>query len=200
MNLQRWHKAALIALAGLFVFYMASLGFPAEYQVCHPDDYTHAKTCADHHFGPGVIAAVIAWADIHSGLVTAFATVGIGLFTWTLWNTSREQGRLTEIAIEDARISSQRELRAYIEAVPEKMALRTDDRTVVGVVRIKNTGKTPAFKVRVVSDFKVWPVPLISLSVSKAISPRPVSQSPLTWFTQMGNILMRQSISSPLMT
>jgi hypothetical protein len=103
MWVQRWKSAALIVLAVLFVLYMASLGLPLEYEVCHPNDYTHAKECADYHFGPGIVAAVIAWADIHNGLVTAFATVGIGIFTLTLWNTSRQQGRIAQASIDLAR-------------------------------------------------------------------------------------------------
>jgi len=91
--------------------------------------------------------------------ITALATLLIAIFTWTLWRTSADQAQLTIVAIEDARLASQRELRAYIEALPLKMALLETGEIVASVI-LRNRGRTPAFSVRSTADFHIWPIPL----------------------------------------
>jgi len=37
------------------------------------------------------VASGLRWADTHNGMVTAFASIAIGVFTWRLWVTSNQQ-------------------------------------------------------------------------------------------------------------
>jgi hypothetical protein len=98
--LRLWQKIALFVLAIAIVSFAASFFFPAEYKICGPNEYTHAKECAEHYLGPFISLWIIGVLDTHNGLVTAAATVFVAGFTWTLWLTSREQGRLTRQSIE----------------------------------------------------------------------------------------------------
>ncbi|HET7083282.1 MAG TPA: hypothetical protein VFI23_00815 [Rhizomicrobium sp.] len=89
--------------------------------------------------------------------ITALATIVIALFTWTLWRVSRDQGRLTQISIDDARIASQRELRAYVSAVPGKAFIKNGE--FCAICRVENSGNTPAFETSCLWTLKVGEPP-----------------------------------------
>lgn len=86
--LKRWQIAVLVLLAIVAALFAGSFFFPPEYQICTPNEYTHAKECAQYHGGPFVFRWVITVIDAHNGLVTAIATVFVAGFTWTLWRSS----------------------------------------------------------------------------------------------------------------
>ncbi|MDR3462135.1 MAG: hypothetical protein P4L76_07465 [Beijerinckiaceae bacterium] len=92
--------AALIVLAIAALLFADSFRFPAEYQICGPDEYTHTKACTEYHLGPYVLLWVIGVIDAHNGLVAAIATVFIAGFTYTLRKTSLEQSQLTRQALD----------------------------------------------------------------------------------------------------
>jgi hypothetical protein len=58
------------------------------------------------------------------------------------------------------RKSSQRQLRAYVSALPKKMALGSDNRTITVLVMIQNMGPTPAFKTQCLWDVQVLDHPM----------------------------------------
>src|ERR1035437_2492599 len=97
--LMRWQKIALVVLAIVIASFAASFLFPAEYQICSPNEYTHQKECTQHHLGPFISLWVVAVLDAHNGLVTAVATIFVAGFTWTLWLTSRNQGIIAQQSI-----------------------------------------------------------------------------------------------------
>jgi hypothetical protein len=138
-----WKGWALIGLAAAIVVYFGSYFFPAEYQVCRPDDYSHAKQCGYYHFGPSIPAGIIAWADIHNGLVTAFATVMIVIFTGTLWRTSDDT--LSAIKRQGSEFLAIE--RPYVYAIPTGSSLRSyfegETKPSITFV-IKNAGRGPA--------------------------------------------------------
>lgn len=96
----RWKKIAVVLVAFAAVLFLISFYFPAEYQICGADEYTHAKNCTPYHLGVYVLFWVGRQIDAHNGLFTAIATVIIAFFTCALSRSSRDQGDLTRQSIE----------------------------------------------------------------------------------------------------
>ncbi len=97
------HKIALALIGLAALLFLASFLFEAKYQICEYNDYTHDKECTSYHFGPFALAYLAQALKPYSELVTALGTVAIAAFTWTLWRTSQDQGRLTEMALVETR-------------------------------------------------------------------------------------------------
>ena len=97
--LKTWHKIALSALAILVAGFALSYLFPAGYQVCGAPDSNHHQDCGTYHLGPAILAWIVSYADQHSGLVTAAATIVIAVFTAILSKVSINQGRFAERAL-----------------------------------------------------------------------------------------------------
>ena len=104
-----------------FVFVLVYLALAAtlatSYQQCAAD--REGTNSRQEQPGPKDNAATffvceIATIDANSTLLTAVATVFIAAFTLTLWLATTDQGRLTREAIDDAKRSSERQLRAYV--------------------------------------------------------------------------------------
>ncbi len=143
--LKGWQIAVLVFLAIAVALFAGSFLFSPEYQICGPNEYTHAIECTQHHLGPFVVLWIIALIDGHNGLVTAIATIFIAGFTWTLRNSSIVQGRLTEVSIEQSERSSRTGLRAYVfpQAIEAKN-FRVGDSAFTTVSLVwKNMGQTP---------------------------------------------------------
>jgi hypothetical protein len=92
---------ALVVLIVIWIQWWASLGFPLEHEIC-------SEPKAPYDCGSYNIIFYSAWAlgkavDHWSALITAVATGFVAWFTWTLWHTSRQQGRLTLAALNLAR-------------------------------------------------------------------------------------------------
>lgn len=81
-----------------------------------------------------------------------FATAGLFLYTAKLWTA-------TKSLIAEERANASRELRAYISAMPLKAALKADNRTILVVVYLQNTGKTPAIDTKCSWVLNVSPTP-----------------------------------------
>lgn len=92
--------AVVIAVCVLFDL---TFLFPASYEYCQPNEYTHAKDCTPEYLGPFIFRWIVAVADAHNGLITAVATLFVAGFTWTLWRTSSKQAELTRDSIKLAR-------------------------------------------------------------------------------------------------
>jgi hypothetical protein len=89
-TLKRWHCASLFLLLMAAILFAESFFFPAEYQICGANEYTHQKECAQHHGGPFVLLWIAAFLDGHNGVVTAIATIVIATFTWTLSRSTKD--------------------------------------------------------------------------------------------------------------
>lgn len=100
---QRWQKIVVGIAAFVAALFVISFLFPAEYQICGLDEYTHAKICDAYHLGPYVFFWITGQIDAHNGFVTAVASAFIAIFTLTLSKTSEDQGSLTLQSIELAR-------------------------------------------------------------------------------------------------
>ena len=101
--------------------------------------------------------------DANDGAISAFATAIIAAFTFTLWRTTSEQGRFTRMAIDDARKSNKRELRAYLTVVVGGADYqdRETNFKFAGYPIVKNNGRTPAYKIRYWSKAEIIPDGLI---------------------------------------
>lgn len=99
--------AAIIALLGLVVAWLYGLYVPSQ---------------------------ILRIADRHNGLITAFATAFIGLFTLTLWLVNRRQGL-------DARTIQ----RAYVKISHPSPGIEQLDESghIWLTITVKNHGKTP---------------------------------------------------------
>lgn len=101
--LNHWKILALIFLGLAALLFAISFFVPGTYEICSPNQYTHAKECGQYQLAPFVLLRGMGLVDAHNGLVTALATVFVAGFTLTLWLTSKEQGRLTLAQIALAR-------------------------------------------------------------------------------------------------
>lgn len=96
--------SAFIAFAVLFsAFFTTSFHLPFQYNLCTYSEHTSVPECSEHHLGPYALLWVIEFVDQHNGFVTAVATIAIAAFTFTLYETARDQGRLALESIELAR-------------------------------------------------------------------------------------------------
>jgi hypothetical protein len=84
LDFRWWMRATVIAMAGLALFFLVSFALPFTAQICGPNEYTHAKECAEYHIGPFVLLWITYVVDSHNGLVTAIATVFLTVLTGLL--------------------------------------------------------------------------------------------------------------------
>src|SRR5450631_4158029 len=101
--MRTWQKVLLgLVLTAIAIFAMSFI-FDAKYQINEYSEYTHQPESGYHHFGPYVLLVIANFLRPYSELVTAIGTLAIAAFTWTLWQTSQDQGRLTETALVESR-------------------------------------------------------------------------------------------------
>jgi hypothetical protein len=104
------------------------------------------------------------FADKNNGAIVAFATVIVGLFTFTLWRStdrlwqaSLEHAGHAERAIKVAEETAERQLRAYV-FVREAHIIKIDNVLAARIV-IKNFGQTPAIDVQHEALFRLDEIP-----------------------------------------
>lgn len=156
----RWQKIALsIFLLGLLAF-AASFAFPPKYEICGPNQYTHAKECSQHYAGPIVFLWVMGFLDDHAGSVTAIATIFIAGFTWTLYWVTGEAVRISKRALVDVE-------RPYVfisnfawGKTQNKVVTEPDYVTLH--FTISNEGKIPAIIDDLQIDFNVGELPALA--------------------------------------
>ncbi len=150
----------VIFLLSIFV----KLGIiPESIKICAQADYPNPEDCTTDN----ILYAPFWWAfrtiNYYGGLITALATVAIGWFTFTLWQTSIEQGALTRQALkiskdtlshtQDADVTTQRAYlsRQSIGAVDLKQFLTDDGKKIARFEYTpvwENNGATPAINVK----------------------------------------------------
>ncbi len=123
-QLKQWHKVAFIALVVAALLFVGSFLFPAQYQLCTPNEYTHVKECAQHYLGPYVILWVVNVIDAHNGFVTALGTLAIAIFTLTLYRATTAQGRLTQRSIDLTREQIELARTEYVSSHRPKLRIR----------------------------------------------------------------------------
>ena len=106
----------------------------------------------------GYVAVVGAWLEDNDGAITAVSTIIIALFTITLYiatsgllQAARDDGVLTRESIDDARESSERQLRAYVD-IDQIFFDQNPSNKESGwfiLVILKNFGSTPALELSV---------------------------------------------------
>lgn len=85
----------LLASAIWAVYLVLQSDASAYYQICEANQYTGKESCSLHHV-PYVIAWYIGyWFDKASAVITAFATVAVACFTWTLYQSSEKLGSIS---------------------------------------------------------------------------------------------------------
>ena len=161
---KRWQIFAaclLIAYVG-WIYWWASSGYIVEGPIC--ETYEPPKNCESRN-----VIFYSAWAvakalDHWSTLITALATVVIGFFLFTLWSSNRKILQATNQSINLTADTAKRQLRAYVLLDPDKPIEKL--RVAVGeepqfVLKMKNFGLTPAYKLIVLrgSAFAPWPLP-----------------------------------------
>lgn len=86
------------------------------------------------------------WLVGLTGALT-FATIILGLATASLAFSTKRLWQSTDVAIDDARRSSERELRAYIAVAPMGVAQLIGRKEAIGQVELRNVGRLPARRV-----------------------------------------------------
>lgn len=135
--LKRWHWIALGVVGLAVAGFALSFAFTAEHQVCAPNDYTHAKECAQHHLGPFIVLWIITAMDAHNGFITALATTVMAIFTGTLWFVTNKSVQLARAEF----ITSHRP-RIKIRFISHPIEQR--DGTALFKITVVNVGDTPA--------------------------------------------------------
>jgi hypothetical protein len=92
---------ALCAICAIWIYWWASSGFPLEGQICEIPE--PPKNCGSHNVFFYSAYRLASIANQWGVLITAFATVAIGYFTYTLFITSATQAQLTRESIDLAR-------------------------------------------------------------------------------------------------
>jgi hypothetical protein len=139
--LKRWQTAALLAVGMAAIGFATSFFFPAVYYVCGPDDYTHIKECAPHHFGPAIVVWAMVQVDNHNGLATAMATVVIAAFTIILVRINNRQVE-AQTAVSRAFVFVE-EFETTFSNVWPTPSSRPDICNLMILPRWKNSGDTP---------------------------------------------------------
>jgi hypothetical protein len=139
--------------------FVLSLFVPIVREICTKSEYTNNPDCAQHHFGPWVALWIVEVIDGHNGFVTALGTLAVAAFTWTLWRTSDRQASLTREAIDEAKISSERQLRAYVCVESSKVENFAVGSIPTVNVLLKNVGQTPAYRYRGQRTYGLGPFP-----------------------------------------
>lgn len=67
--------------------------FPIYASICDKNYYTNIKECASYNLVYYDLLIVYGFIDNHNGIVTALATAVIGYFTYTIWDSNRDQLR-----------------------------------------------------------------------------------------------------------
>jgi len=146
------------------------------------------------HEGAESSTGVEYWPDflgLHLKITDSLLAIFTGGLLWAtllLWWVTRTLAN-------DARQSSERQLRAYIQVVEASVTRLKANETVTTVIQIKNTGQTPAGAVSMSVDIKVrpWPIDLtgeldsvepaevaVSLGSGSTFSVTSTSDSPIT--------------------
>lgn len=86
------------------------------------------------------------WLVGFTGILTVATALLGGATCWLAVSTKR-LWRSTDVAIEDARKSSERELRAYIAVAPMGVAQLIGRKDAIGQVELRNVGRLPARRV-----------------------------------------------------
>jgi hypothetical protein len=133
--LKRWHivSVGFLILYIVWFHWWASSGYLLEGPIC--ETYDPPKNCDSHN-----VFFYSAWLfgkalDHWSTLITAFATAIIGVFTFTLWGSTRDQ-----------LIHNRRVERAYVKLSHRSPGLTVHHKTELFEVTnvVKNFGQTPA--------------------------------------------------------
>src|SRR5215469_1469076 len=85
--LKRWLIVSALVLYVVLIYWWASSGYVLEGPIC--DTYDPSKNCENHNILFYWVWTLGKTLDRWSTLITALATAVIGLFTCTLWASSR---------------------------------------------------------------------------------------------------------------
>jgi hypothetical protein len=138
--MNRRYKFALLVLVGayvLFIFWWQSLGFPTQAQVCEYAKEGAIPHCATYGFLAAIVQTTLLWVEKFHDSLLVFGTLVLAVGV--------------VFQIHDARASSERQLRAYIVVMPGGVIRQSRRRNLRFELRpvVKNTGQTPAYKVRI---------------------------------------------------
>jgi hypothetical protein len=121
----------------------------------------HKKEKCDYK-GPIWFAGFYCFFADHEKFWVSFGTLVLAAFTTVLGAATIILARATNRLVSGAEDTAKRQLRAYVEAVPESLVRHFTGETVTITFKTKNTGLTPARNVRSYSIVRILPVPLDS--------------------------------------
>jgi hypothetical protein len=154
--LKRWHivSACLLVLYVVWIHWWASSGYIVEGSIC--DTYDPPKNCENHN-----ILFYSAWTvgkalDRWSTLITALATVVIGLFTFTLWTSNRQLLKTTNQSINLARDEFLSTHRPKLRVRQFVLDLPTPENPLVVHFATVNVGATPANWRNIAAEVALW--------------------------------------------
>jgi len=180
----RW--IANIVLCAVFVGLVASLALPAIYEICGPNEYTHAKECTQYHLPQFIFLWTVGVGDTHNGLITAIATV---LLTWLTVRLARLEQESGE--------TQRAELRAYMSANTRGITVAQDGETITIYVQLTNAGQTPAFNVVVPCGISVLPPDRRFQVASIRITAADIDELPITTLPKDGKCVVHATKKIP---
>jgi hypothetical protein len=110
--------------------------------------------------GPKWFASFYCFFAAHEKFWVSFGTLVLAAFTTVLGAATIILARATNRLVSGAQETAKRQLRAYVEAVPNNLVRHFASETLTISFKTKNTGLTPARNVRSYSIVGIMPIPL----------------------------------------
>lgn len=156
-------KKRLLAfiISAVVVLIAVSILEPGYSEICTYYEHPEHKECGSYNAVTVLLWHIYKGLDAGSALITALATILIGIFTWTLWRSTDRGGehfRVTE--------------RAYVKVSPVDPGIKWDGDIAGGYTiawRIKNFGSTPARVTDVISNAIVAPKNMIFDEIPESV-------------------------------
>jgi hypothetical protein len=142
-------KLAVVCLATVFVLALLSFVEPGYHQICADKKYPRPEDCASYNAVAYFFIQAFDVLNEISPALTAIATVGIGIFTWTLWTTSRDQGRLNQAALKlasDEFVATHRP-KLFVQAVFANIWGAPPHETIIEFI-VVNGGEAKAYPIK----------------------------------------------------
>jgi hypothetical protein len=133
-------KLTVVCLVTVLVLVLLSFVEPGYHQICADKKYPRPEDCALYNAVAYFFIRIFGVLNVMSAALTAIATVGIGIFTWTLWRSnerSSEHFRVTERAY--VKMSHVSKMRTGLQWDKEP-----DSGKFTVLIEVKNCGRTPA--------------------------------------------------------
>lgn len=132
----------IIIIFVIALWFWTSLGFPTQGQVCE-EAKNATPHCTQHNLAIAILFTTLLWVEkFHDSLLVLFTFI-LAVYTYRLWKGADETARA--------------QLRAYITVKTKLVTEQTAREKYIHYIKVTNRGRTPAYKLMVLSRTKILP-------------------------------------------